>query len=475
MKSLGLEFKVGLFTILAMAATGYLFFAISPDSFESRKFKSYYTHLVYAAGIVPKTQVKTNGVSVGKVKDVQLGANNTKIIFEVDANVKIPKGSTLQVKSVGFLGDSHLEIMRGDDTGEYLADGGLIPQSTNASDLNSLIEVAGSIAKDIKKVTGNLADTMGTDDGREKIQGIVDNISDIASNFKGILVDNRADLRKFVQNLSEVMDDENKEKINRVIAAFDVSMGEVQSATKNINLIVERVEKGEGTLGKLVNDDKALEELQGAIKDIREVLAPANKLQLGVDAHIEARMNDETQTYTNIVFQTRPDRYYLVGFTDVQEEEINRRTKDTSDELDEDDNADRSERITTSTKKALRFNIQFAKRWYAVALRVGMFESTGGLAADFYLWRDRIKFTMEAFDWRSKENEFRRVAHLKAYASVLFFNHIYMMAGIDDPTKYETRGDPTKLQKPNYFMGAGLTFNDQDLKALFGAAAIMSL
>ncbi len=72
--------------------------------------------------------------------------------------------------------------------------------------------------------------------------------------------------------------------------------------------------------------------------------------------------------------------------------------------------------------------------------------------------------------WRT-----RSVAHSKTYASVLFYDHIYLMAGVDDPTKFDKRGDAGKLQKTNYFIGAGLTFNDQDLKALFGAAALTAL
>jgi len=87
------------------------------------------------------------------------------------------------------------------------------------------------------------------------------------------------------------------------------------------------------------------------------------------------------------------------------------------------------------------------------------------------LFRDRLKVSAEAFDWKTKDNEFRRVAHLKAYASALFFNHVSAIVGVDDLTRL----DPvTRIEnkKPKYYFGAGLSFNDNDLRTLFGAAAL---
>ena len=68
-----------------------------------------------------------------------------------------------------------------------------------------------------------------------------------------------------------------------------------------------------------MNDDTALEEVEGALKDLRQVLAPVTKLQVSVDTHSELRRDDTTQTYFNLRFTTRPDSYYLIGFTDYSQ------------------------------------------------------------------------------------------------------------------------------------------------------------
>jgi len=372
-KSLGTEFKVGLFTIVGLIATGYLFLVLTPGAFERRDYTSYYTVLQDASGILPKTHVKTNGVTVGTVESVRLDVSTTQVIFRVDSDVKIPVGSVLDIRTVGLLGDKFIEILRVDDvTQGYVESGGLIPRTEDATDLNSLMLVAGDIAKDIKKITNTLAAVLGNDVGEDRVNNIIDNIEGLTANARILLEENRQDFRQVMASLkdttssiSQMVNDENRERINRIIASFDTSMEDVRGATKSINLIAERVEQGEGTLGKLINDDQAIEELQAALTDIREVLSPANKLRIGVDMHGFVKKETGAQNVFNLSFRTRPDRFYLIGVTDLSAQ-----IKDTTSETlepgpDFPDSANPTrERQTIRERDRLGINLQLGKRWY---------------------------------------------------------------------------------------------------------------
>ncbi len=485
---LGNEFKVGIFAIISVVTLGYMFFVLSPDAFESRNNVTYYTVLANAAGIVSKTHVKTAGVSIGKVKGVVLQDGQTKVTIEIDGSLKIPEGSKIEIRSVGLLGDKHLEVIRPQDNGQYIAPGGFIPQSSDTVDMEAMIALVGSIAKDVKKVTGTLANVFGSQRGELQVQNILDNVeamtADLRASSKAIrsvVGDRGDDLNDIVTNVRDTMRDfraaaatlkavaspDNKDRINRILASFDDAMVDVKSSVKHINLIAQKVEKGEGTIGKLVNDDSTIQEIEGAIKDIRKVLAPATKLEIEVDYHGEVRKDRTSQHYVNVLFRTRPDRYYLVGLTDT--------TYDIEDKTTEPAPTDPGKtrtKETIRTQKALRFNLQVAKRWYNLTLRGGLFETTGGFASDIHLFDDRVKVTAEAFDWDLKSKLIRRNAHLKAYASVLFYNHVYAMVGVDDVTKIDPdTGKARKLAESTFF-GGGISFNDQDLKAIFGAAAL---
>ncbi|MEZ4743019.1 MAG: MlaD family protein [Bdellovibrionota bacterium] len=509
MKTFGTEFKVGLFTLIAAITTGYMFFVLSPDSFETEESAIFYTVLDDAAGIIPKTHVKTNGVTVGKVKSVKLEVNQTRVEMEIDATVKVPKGSTVEIRTRGLLGDKFIEIIRVKDTGEYIKNGGFLPINDDQVDMQQLITLVGAIAKDVKEVSGAFSAALGGEQGAKTVGSIVSDLKEIASSTKGMINENRSDVRSIVQNirstthtLKEVIGDnqkdmeailvnvrsttedlkmfaanarelvtgENRTKLDRIIASFDQTMNDVEKTAKNVALVSDKIERGEGTIGKLVNDDEVISELQAAITDIRDVLKPATKLQMEVDYHGEFNVDETTQHYFNVAFRTRPDKYYLLGFTDTRESVEEKREVRTTEDANTENTT-----TTTSMSKALKFNLQFAKRWYFTQVRFGLFESTGGLATDFFGLNDKLRLTLEAYDW---DNDFtiRRTAHFKAYLSILFFNHIYAMVGVDDPSKKVD--DPTDENfgksrgLDNYFIGAGLRFKDDDLKAIFGTAAL---
>jgi phospholipid/cholesterol/gamma-HCH transport system substrate-binding protein len=483
LKNLGLEFRVGLFTIVGIVTSGFLIWFVEPERFDSSENNSYYTILKDASGIVAKTHVKTNGVTVGKVTSVKLlnDESSTRIEFEVDETVKLPVGSKLDIRTVGLLGDKFIEIVRTESAPDgYIPKGGFVPRTTSGVDMNELLSIAGSIAKDIKKITGTLAETLGHHEGQDKLANILDNIEAITENMNNILVDNRSDVRSVVTNLREstamlrdVFNSENGERLARIIESFDQSMDDVKGVTQNIKLVSEKVKNGEGTIGKLLSDEATIAEIQGAIKDIREVISPATKLKIGIDYHGEARGDKTFQNHFNIQLKTRPDRFYLLGVTDGGYEitDTTTRTKAPEDPGPGETNSGREIKYVRETAR-LRANLQIAQRWYFAQVRFGLFESAGGFGADFFALRDRLKLSFEAFDWKLTANDVRRVSHLKAYASILFFNHIYVMIGVDDPTRFDIETGKERGAQ-NYFAGAGFNFDDNDLKAVFGSAALM--
>ena len=493
-KQMGDEFKVGVFMLTALFTLGYMLFVLNPNMLSDSKRVQYYTILSDAGGIIPKTHVKTNGVTVGKVRSVALEIATTRIIVEIDGHIKLPVGSKIEIRTRGLLGDVYLEIVRVSDSGQYIPAGGLIPRSEDQMDMQGMMALLGNIGKDVKRITGTLANVVGSSQGEKSFANIIDNIEmvsldlrkssaairgavgDDPQGIKNIVTNlnkSLANFKEFTGNLNNVLDDSNRERLNRIIASFDDSMSEVKGATKNIRLISDKIEKGEGTIGKLVNDDAAIVEIESTLKDLREAISPATKTIITMDAHAEARSDNTGQTYLNVMLRMRPDRFYLVGVTAVNESVSDTRTESIETDpgtANRPSSTKIRERVTE--RKATRFNVQLAKSWYFVTARMGLFESTGGSAVDFNFFHDKLRFSLEAFDFKSYDNEWRRVARLKAYMQVLFLDHIYLMAGVDDITR--KRNSVTYLPEngPIPFGGLGLAFNDQDLKSLMGAAAL---
>ena len=417
-------------------------------------------------------------MNIGSVSAITLTENSTRIDIDIEENITIPAGSTAVVRSVGFLGDKFIEIVRAKGSNEVIKPGGLIPPSTDSKDINEIIGIMGGIATDIKKVTNNLAFVLGSEKGKNSIANIVENIEGLTKSINDISTNNKNDIRVIVQNirdvtesLNAVINEDSEEKLASVISNLEETLSEFSGASRNINLITEKIQQGEGTVGRLINDEDTVDELDGALRDIRTALAPINDMKIVVNTWGEIHSTNTTAAYFNLRFQTRPSTYYLIGFTDAGEE-----VKDVI--LTEEVQDDGSTRIVEKNAPKIRYVSIYS--WLSAGvgseLGVGLFETTFGAASDMYFFRDRLRLTAEVYDFNSvtdRDEDIRSMGRLKAFASLLFYDHIYLMIGADDLTRYTSPGSGN-IDSIDYFYGGGLVFNDDDLRTLFGLAAVAS-
>ena len=139
---------------------------------------------------------------------------------------------------------------------------------------------------------------------------------------------------------------------------------------------------------------------------------------------------------------------------------------------------------TVTISDQLRFTAQFGKHFGWLALRGGIKDSTAGIGADALLYGGRLRFSADAFGSLSD------APRLKLAAAFAVFRSLYLVGGIDDPfTKpgyVPIAGDsqfvPDEFHSlrygRDYFVGAGLHFDDDDLAILlrvYGALIVDAL
>jgi phospholipid/cholesterol/gamma-HCH transport system substrate-binding protein len=118
--------------------------------------------------------------------------------------------------------------------------------------------------------------------------------------------------------------------------------------------------------------------------------------------------------------------------------------------------------VTETYKDKLKFSIEFAKRWGNLAIRMGIMESEGGAGADWYTFDDRVKFSVDSWNFNSKEPHNER-AHVKATATWAINKLFFMNGGLDNILNVDRR---------HAFVGLGLRFDDDDMKYLMGSVPV---
>jgi phospholipid/cholesterol/gamma-HCH transport system substrate-binding protein len=224
-------------------------------------------------------------------------------------------------------------------------------------------------------------------------------------------------------------------------------MARLDSAMKNIDEISGKINRGEGTIGRLINDEDTVEELNTAIEGVNNFLDTAGKTQTGLDFHSDYLGNlGMMKTTVGIRIQPGLDRYYYLGVVDdptgVVEETDTRTTPSGGPES--------SVNEVKTYKNKVKFNALFAKTFWDLTVRGGLMENSGGVGFDYNLYRNKLFFAMDFFDFGH--------VNVRAQMQYNIWKGVYVLGGIQDAANNQ--------QKRSNYVGAGLLLTNDDLKML---------
>lgn len=489
MTAISTEAKVGLFVLVALLILGYMSFKVGKQDFGLRK--GYAVDIVFenVAGLDKDAVVVIAGVQVGKVEEIFLKDGKATVRIRLPLQVKLGKDTAAAIKTRGVLGEKYIELTPGVSK-EYLRDQEQITYTEKQADIDRLLNQLALIADDIKMVTGSLSKVLAGKEAEQSLGDILENTRKLTGNLNMVVKGNEAALQTVLENTRQLTGNLNRmvvnndEKIAQVLDGLKNASRELEKSFSSLGEIAEGVKKGEGTLGQLLKDKTTVDRLNRAMASLQEITERINqgKGTLGRLIADEETVNvlneslagisryvskaeqfrthlsyrgeflfdkSDAKNYLEVRIQPKEDKFYILG---VVSDPRGRRTVRESI----------TGGVTTRTeewdKQGLLFTAQIGKRFRDVALRGGLFESTGGLGIDYFTLNDKLKLTLEAFDFTAG-----RRAHVKAYAEYRLFKHLYLTAGWDDPFNRESSSP---------FAGMAIRFEDDDLKYLLTSTPI---
>jgi len=492
------EVKVGLFVFLALAALAYMSLQVGRGIFVRGGTYDLTVDFPNVSGLKIAAPVEIAGIEVGKVKDIALAQDRARVTLQIRERYPVRADATAVIRTRGVLGDKYVELANGTAEAPALADGGRIVNTGPSAGMDDLLEKVGRIADDIGLVAKSVAGVLGGPQGEQDLRLTVQSLRDMSVSLNQLVQANMESVNAIVTNMREFTGDlrqltgANRQSIQTMVDNFAAASGQLKSSLESMNRVMarlesgqgalgqlindpkmgedlkqtvsslqsvaEKIDQGKGTLGKLVNDDKTGKELDRALEGLGDYLAKQDQFRTQVDFHAEALTTGDTKTYLDIKLQPSEDKYYLLGIVDDPKGRTKTTDTTTRTKVGGGSWVETKEYKEETVEEGLKFNAQIAKRWSSVALRGGIFESTGGAGLDWYLWDDRVRFFFEAFDFDDHDP-----AHLKAGVRVNFLSNFYLTGGLDDFASGKDRAG---------FVGAGLFFTDDDLKYLLGSAPI---
>ena len=234
MKKANLEFKVGIFVFLALAALGVLVFK-SGDFYMK---PGYTIRLIFdtVSGIDKGSPVRLAGVNVGEVSGIQIirnaeGATQAEVTARIEEGVMIEEDADVRVNTLGILGEKYVEILPGTAGNKAIGDGGALMGKTSVL-LEKITESGNRLINKMEHTMDNINDIVGDPKFKESVKNTFGNAE------------------KVTKNLDETTED-------------------LKDAAKSARIVLGRLRDGEGAIGRLLKNDTLAKDLEDFVKDIK--------------------------------------------------------------------------------------------------------------------------------------------------------------------------------------------------------------
>ncbi|MBI4365506.1 MAG: MCE family protein [Deltaproteobacteria bacterium] len=451
MPSRKLETKVGLFALAILALIAFATLKVGEQTTVLSGGYAVIVTLDSAVGINTKTPVEIAGIQVGVVKDIELiESRRAKAELLINRSVKLPIGTQAMVRAKGFLGDTYIELIPGPVDGAPLPAGAEVTYGGVGGDINLLITQFTDIARDIKSVTSALKELVHNDATSPVYRSIM-NLDKFSEDLKTLMIRNEGNVNRITDNLAAFSES------LRGIA--DRGRENVDESLERIASITRKVDEGQGTIGKLVNDPATIEKVNAAADSLSETLGGFKRLQTEIGYHTEyLTQSNEFKHYVHLDLKPRPDETFKIEFVEDRTPAPNRTTRTSTVTA-----GGASTTVTTDTetveRNKFRVSAQLAKQWYDLTVRGGLIESRGGVGLDYNKGPFTAQFS--AFDFNTQQGN---KPHLKLWGNLNVTKSLYVTGGADDMLN--------PGQKTDWFVGAGVRLVDEDIKSLFGLSGL---
>ncbi|MCA9601386.1 MAG: MCE family protein, partial [Myxococcales bacterium] len=362
-------------------------------------------------GLVPKSRVLIAGIQVGRIDDIRLVGDKARVDILMDEGVALHADATVTKRSASILGESILVIDPGSPRKPEVGEGTQITAINGAIGTDEILQSVGRTAASVERVTAQMERAFGTDTGGQQMQTALKNLAEALEAVNRTIQHNEVAIEhtmtalenttteagpriiRILENVEVVTnnvrhvvgenpDDPNgtAAQINDTVAALNRASHQLEQVMKDVNEVSSRTARGEGTVGRLTQDEHLIDEVEGVAEGIGNIVEPISRLQTIVELQSEYNFIANTfKNYFSLRIQPREDSYYLFqlindprGLTEYSQATVRR-----SPPADGEPAVYQETRV--ETRDAFRFSLMIAKRVYFATFRFGILESTGGV------------------------------------------------------------------------------------------------
>ena len=281
------EIKTAILVISGILLFIFIFYYLKGENIldDSKKITAVYDNV---EGLATSAAVTINGHKIGKVQSIEFTDDRSgklNVHMLINSDFEFSKNSTAQLYEAGLIGGKAIAIIPAFDRAPNIQTGDVLNSDVKPG-LTDLVNQRLTPLQEKMETMMVSADTLLNNlnslfDAQTKtnIKSSIADLSTTITSFKAtseslndLLVDNSSSISETINNFNQISDDLTGLSSSLAAADLDTIMANLKSTISSFNQLLSSIENGEGSVGKLMKDDAVYNNLEGATKQLEELL-----------------------------------------------------------------------------------------------------------------------------------------------------------------------------------------------------------
>lgn len=281
------EVKTAILVIVSTILIVFLFNYLKGQNLldSSRKVFVVYDNV---EGLASSSPVTLNGHTIGRVQEIGFTTDGTakiKVLLSIEDDIQFSKNSIAELYDTGLIGGKGIAIIPAFDDDENAVSGDVLV-GTSKSGIMAMVEETLAPLQDKIGVLLVSADSLFTNindvfdeptknslkRGISELEGTISSFKNTSIALNQLIVNNKEKLDNTLTNFEDAS--ANISNITDSIASTNLTktISDLQTTIGNFNNLLSSIENGEGSIGKLLKDEGLYNNLEGATKQMEELL-----------------------------------------------------------------------------------------------------------------------------------------------------------------------------------------------------------
>ena len=239
-------------------------------------------------GLATSAAVTINGHAIGKVKSIKFkgdGSGLLRVTMLINDDFPFSINSKAQLYEAGLIGGKAIGIIPAFDTSALVQSGDVLISSVKPgltdlvnqrlSPLQEKIETMMVSADQLLKNLNDVFDVKTKGNIKLSIAELTTTIASFKStseSLNGLVEDNKSAIGETISNFNQISEDLTKVSKSLSDSDLDSIILDLKSTISSFDSMLMSIENGEGSIGKLMKDDRMYVNLQGATKQLEQLL-----------------------------------------------------------------------------------------------------------------------------------------------------------------------------------------------------------